>query len=77
MNDEFGFAQKRQERVTEKGSEYAARYEKEGAGFLLEKLEKIGFQVVNGELRAYVDDDGTVLTPKQAKKEGFYADNQD
>jgi hypothetical protein len=45
MNDEFGFAAVRQERVTTKGNEYAARYAKEGEGFLLEKMAKIGFRV--------------------------------
>lgn len=78
MNDEFGFAQKRQERVTAKGSEYAARYAKEGEGFLLEKMAKIGFRVEGGQVRAYLDDEGKAVTPKQAEKfGGNYADNQD
>jgi hypothetical protein len=78
MNDEFGFAAIRQQRVTEKGKEYSARYAREGEGFLLEKMAKIGFRVENGQVRAYLDDDGKPVTPKQAKKlGGNYADNQD
>ena len=31
-------------------------------------MEKIGFEIVNGTVRAYMDDDGNGVTPKQAKK---------
>jgi hypothetical protein len=65
MNDEFGFAQERQLRITKKSNEYSARYAKEGEKFLLEKMEKIGFQVENGEVIGYMDDDGKIITPKQ------------
>lgn len=66
MNDEFGIGLQRQTRVAEKISEYSKRYKKEGEGFLLEKMLKIGFAVdAYGHIRAYVEDDGTVVTPKK------------
>lgn len=65
MNDEFGFGQERQERVTKKSMEYSARYAKEGEKFLLEKMKKIGFEIVNGEAVGFMDDDGKIITPKQ------------
>lgn len=71
MNDEFGFAQKRQERVSEKARDLADRYSKEGIGFLLEELEKIGFLIVNGEVRGFLDENENPVTAKKAKMEGF------
>ncbi len=77
-NDFFGFANKRQDRVDVRAREVAAEYKKKGMGYLLDKMEKIGFRVENGQVRAYLDDDGKPVTPKQAKKMGGnYADNQD
>jgi len=69
MNDMFGYAKEVQQRILKKSNEYSARYAKEGEKFLLEKMEKIGFQVVNGEVIGYMDDDGKILTPKQWMKE--------
>lgn len=75
MNDEFGFGQERQDRVTKKSMEYSARYAKEGEKFLLEKMKKIGFEIVNGEALAFEDDEGNIITPKQwmeqRKKAGY------
>jgi hypothetical protein len=71
MQDEFGFGQERQERVSDRIGELTARYAKEGEGFLLAEMQKIGFLVVGGEVRAFVDDDEKPITPKQAKKQGF------
>lgn len=71
MNDFFGFGQARQARISDRTGELTARYAKEGEGFLLVELAKIGFLVVNGEVRAFLDDDEKPVTPKQAMKEGF------
>lgn len=68
MNDEFGFGQERQERISNRVSELTGRYAKEGEKFLLDKMEEIGFEVVGGEARAYLDDDGKPMTPKQWHK---------
>ena len=38
---------------------------------LAEIAEQIGFEIVNGTVVAYMDDDGTAVTPKRARKEGF------
>lgn len=71
MNDEFGFSQKRQTRISDRASELAAEYKKKGEKFLLEKMEKIGFLIVDGEVRAFLGDDGEAVTPARARKEGF------
>lgn len=68
MNDEFGFGRERQERISNRISELTGRYAKEGEKFLLDKMAEIGFEVVGGEARAYLDDDGKILTPKQWHK---------
>ena len=71
MNDEFGFGQERQTRISNRVSELTGRYAKEGKQFLLDEMEKIGFKIVNGTVCAYMDDDGNAVTPKRAKKEGY------
>lgn len=71
MNDEFGFGQERQDRVAVYSEQLAARYKKEGEGFLLAELKKIGFLVVDGEVRAFLNDDDQPITPKQAEREGI------
>ena len=65
MNDMFGFGLERQERITALGRELSDRYAKEGEQFLLDEMEKIGFVVVNGHVKAFVDDDGNPITKKQ------------
>ena len=49
----------------------AARYAKEGEAFLLEKMAKIGFPIINGRVSCFVDDDGNPVTAKRAIKEGY------
>lgn len=71
MNDEFGFAKERQTRISERVNELSAQYNKEGEKFLLEKMEKIGFLIVDGQVRAFLGDDGVAVTPARARKEGF------
>lgn len=68
MNDVFGFGKEKQERISTRVSELTGRYAKEGEKFLLDKMAEIGFEVVGGEARAYMDDDGNILTPKQWHK---------
>lgn len=71
MHDEFGFAQERQTRISDRVTELTERYAKEGKKFLLDELEKIGFKIANGTVYAYMDGDGNAVTPKQAEKEGL------
>lgn len=56
-NDVFGWAKVRLERIREKTEELSARYAKEGDGFLLEYLEKIGFTIVDGHVVGFVDEE--------------------
>jgi hypothetical protein len=67
MNDMFRLGKERQERVTQRANELAGRYKEEGMQFLLDYLEKIGFVVVDGEVRGYLDDDGNPITARKAK----------
>ena len=69
MNDVFGFANVRQDRLREAVRENTARYAKEGEGFLLEYMEKIGFKVEGNIVRAFVDENGNPVTPGQALKQ--------
>ena len=73
-NDFFGYAQKRQDRVDARSREVAAEYKAKGMGYLLDKMKKIGFLVVDGEVRAFLNDDDQPITPKQAQKEGIVWD---
>ena len=68
-NDVFGFGQERQFRISERADELSGRYNKEGEKFLLEKMEKIGFQIIDGEVIAYADDDGNAITPKKWREQ--------
>ena len=71
MNDVFGYGQERQERISKRANELSERYSREGDAWLLAEMEKIGFLIVNGEVRAFLDDDNKAITPAQARKEGF------
>lgn len=74
MNDFFGFGHERQFRISERVTELTDRYAKEGEGFLLEEMEKIGFPIVDGVVTAYMDDDGKAVMPSRARKEGWAQD---
>lgn len=67
MNDVFGFGQERQIRIRERIAELTARYRDEGIGFILEEMEKIGFKIVDGVAKLYLDDDGKAVTVKKAE----------
>lgn len=69
MNDEFHLGQEKQERISEKANEYSARYAKEGEQFLLEKMEKIGFLIVDGEAKACIDEGGNAVSTKKWKEQ--------
>ena len=71
MNDVFGFANIRQERLCEAVRENTARYPKEGDGFLLDYMKKIGFKVEGNKVMAFVDDDGKAVPVSGAIKEGW------
>lgn len=69
MNDEFGFGQERQSRISQRANEYYARYAKEGEKFLLDKMEELGFAIIDGEANAFVDDDGNAISEKKWREQ--------
>ena len=71
MNDVFGFANLRQDRLREAVRENTARYAKEGEGFLLDYMKKIGFKVEGNKVMAFVNDDGEPVPVSRAMKEGL------
>ena len=71
MNDVFGFGQMRQDRLREAVQRNTSRYAKEGKGFLLEAMEKIGFAVQGNNVRAFIEEDGTPVLKSRVMKEGF------
>lgn len=71
MNDVFGYGKERQERISKRSQELSDRYSREGEAWLLAEMKKIGFLVVDGQVRAFLDDDNKAITPAKARKEGF------
>ena len=65
MNDVFGFGKESQYQIAQRAEELSDEYNKKGEKFLLEKMEKIGFFIDDGEVIAFADDDGNAITPKQ------------
>ena len=65
-NDVFGFAQKPLERIRVRVEELTARYAKEGEGFLLEYMGKLGFTVRDGRVYGFTDEDGKPVKVKEA-----------
>lgn len=65
MNDEFGFGESRQLRISERVTELSARYAREGEGFLVEKMQQMGFVIIDGRALAFTDDEGNAITAKQ------------
>ena len=57
-NDVFGWAKKPLERVRGRAEELTARYAKEGDGWLLKEMERIGFTIMDGRAVAWVNRDG-------------------
>lgn len=74
MNDEFGFGQSVQLKISERVTELSDRYSREGIGFLLEEMAKMGFVIENGTVCFFTDDDGNAVTPQKAVKGGYIDD---
>lgn len=68
-NDVWGWAQVRLERLRVRVEELTARYAKEGEGFLLEYLGKLGFVIVDGHAVCFVDEDDN---PVRQRVEGYH-----
>ena len=67
-NDVWGWADKRVRPVLDLAQEHMHRYAKEGAQFLLDYLEKLGFLVVDGHIVGFVDENDN---PVRQKGEGL------
>ena len=67
-NDTWGWADKRLQPVLDLAQEHMHRYAREGAQFLLEYLEKLGFIIVNGRVVGFVDENDN---PVRQKVEGL------
>ena len=70
-NDHFGFGKERLTRILVRTRELTARYAKEGEDFLLEKVKKLGFPIINGRVTAFMDDDGNPIPVARAIKAGY------
>ena len=66
IHEVFGYAWERQQRISDRSRELSARYAKEGEGFLLKEMQKIGFPIVNGKIVAYTDEEGNAIHPSKA-----------
>lgn len=67
-NDVFGFGPDRQKRLALRIGELSKRYNREGQGFLLKELKKIGFPIVDGKAMVYTDQDGAAVTPATVRR---------
>lgn len=72
MHDMFKFGKEKLDRISVRVQELSARYANEDEKFLLEEMEKIGFQIINGSVIAYTEEDGTPISVSAAKKQGIY-----
>lgn len=71
MNDVWGWGATVQERIDLETTKVTEEYNKKGFDWLLGEMEKLGFLVVDGEVRAFLDDDNKAVTPKRARMEGY------
>ena len=71
MNDVWGWGATVQDRIDLETTKVTEEYNKHGFDWLLGEMEKLGFLVVDGEVRAFLDDDNRAVTPKRAKREGY------
>jgi hypothetical protein len=71
MNDVWGWGATVQERIELETTKVTEEYNKKGFDWLLGEMEKLGFLVVDGEVRAFLDDDNKAVTPKRARMEGY------
>lgn len=68
MNDVFGFGATTQATISDRITELTDRYKREGEGWLLEKMEKLGFHIEDGNAKIYLDENDKPITKKQWKE---------
>lgn len=69
MNDVFGFGKESQYQIAQRAEELTEEYNEKGEKFLLDKMEKIGFVILDGEVICFSDDDGNAITHKQWREQ--------
>lgn len=72
-NDVFGFSGETLRKIHDRAEELTARYAKEGIGFLLKKMRKLGFTIEGDRAVAYIVDGKPVkkyLTKKELEELG-------
>jgi hypothetical protein len=69
MNDVFGYGRIVQERIDMETTKVTKEYNKKGFDWLLGEMEKLGFLIVDGEVRAFLGDDDQPITPAKARRE--------
>jgi hypothetical protein len=68
MNDVFGFGAARQTKISDRITELTDRYKREGEGWLLEEMKKIGFHIEDGNAKIFLDENDKPITEKQWEK---------
>ena len=71
MNDVWGWGATVQDRIDLETTKVTEEYNQKGFDWLLGEMEALGFLVVDGEVRAFLDDDNKAVTPKRARMEGY------
>lgn len=71
MNEEFGLGKDKLTKIQETVNELTARYAKEGEGFLLEEMRKLGFIIIDNTVICCVDQDNEPVSAKRAIEEGY------
>jgi hypothetical protein len=71
MNDVWGWGATVQDRIDLETTKVTEEYNQKGFDWLLGEMEKLGFLVVDGQVRAFLDDDNKAVTPKRARMEGY------
>lgn len=69
MNDVFRYGRTVQERIDLETTKVTKEYNKKGFDWLLGEMEKLGFLIVDGEVRAFLDDNDQPITPAKARRE--------
>ena len=65
INETFGLGKAKLENISNLTAEKNAKVFTEGNQFLLDRMKEMGFHIVNGNVRAYLDDNGEAVSYKK------------
>jgi hypothetical protein len=71
MNEALGFGKDKIAKVHEMVNELTARYAKEGEGFLMEEMQRLGFAIIDNTVICCVDQEDKPVPMKRAIAEGY------